>query len=68
MQITSKVWKDGLFLEIETKDVKAPLKLKSGIRLHKIFTVDLKLIEKKISEMNADSFKKVLADINAKVF
>ena len=47
VQITSKIWKDGLFLEIENKDVKVPMKLKSGIRLHKIFTVDLKLIEKK---------------------
>ena len=67
IQITSRIFDDGLFYLIEDSDVTITLKLKSGIRLHKFFTVNEMLVSKKIAELNFSSFENVMKKINDKV-
>ena len=64
IQITSRIFDDGLFFLIEESNVSVALKLKSGIRLHKFFTVNELLVNRKISELNISSFEKVMVKIN----
>jgi len=68
LQITSKIFDDDFFLMPDNKMLSAPLLLKSGIRLQKVFTINEKLIERKISEMKPAVFDKVLSTFIAKVF
>jgi mRNA interferase MazF len=66
-QITSQMQHDGLFIEIKDTDVVKPMKLKSGIRIHKIFTAQKSLVYSKLTEMKSATFKNVIAEINLKV-
>lgn len=59
---------DGFFLKVDNKMLVTPLLLKSGIRLQKIFTVNEKLISRKISEVKQDAFREILSALNSKVF
>jgi mRNA interferase MazF len=67
VQITSQMQHDGLFVEIKSGDVVKQMKLKSGIRIHKIFTAQKSLVYSKLSEMKEGAFKKVVEEINLKV-
>ena len=67
-QITSQMQKDSLFIEIRNPDVVTPLKLRSGIRIHKIFTAQKSLIHQKISEMKRSAFQHVIGEINSRIF
>ena len=66
-QITSQMQHDGLFIEIKNSDVVKPMKLKSGIRIHKIFTAQKSIVYSKLSELKSPAFKNVVAEINLKV-
>jgi mRNA interferase MazF len=57
LQITSKEFDDGLFFRMEDESLSVPLKLKSGIRVHKVFTVNKSRIVHKISSLNPDIFR-----------
>lgn len=63
VQITSKLNKDGLSVDINDKDCLRPLPLKSYIRLHKIFTVHHSLVLSKISKVNTGLLKIISAKI-----
>ena len=52
VQITSKVFYDGLSVEIEDVDCFKPLPFKSYIRSHKLFTIQHQRILSKISSVN----------------
>jgi mRNA interferase MazF len=67
LQITSQMQHDGLFIEIKNNDLVKPMKLKSGIRIHKIFTAQKSLVYSKLSEMKAGAFKNVVEEVNLKV-
>ena len=56
LQITSKEFDDGMFFPLEDVALSVPLKLKSGIRIHKVFTVNKSRIVNKISSLKTDSF------------
>ena len=66
-QITSQMQHDGLFIEIKNSDVLKPMKLKSGIRIHKIFTAQKSLVYSKLSEMKSTACRSVVQEINLKV-
>jgi mRNA interferase MazF len=68
VQITSKMFDDGFFLPLDNKMLLEPLLLKSGIRLQKIFTINEKLIEQKISELKPDAFDKLFSVLLDRVF
>ena len=61
VQITSKISTDELSVQIEDKDVLESLPLKSFVRIHKIFTVNERLILSKITEVYP-SFSSKLKD------
>ena len=67
IQITSKIFSDNFFLLLNDLDVFTPLKLTSGIRLHKFFTVNESLVNRKISELKSESFQKVMENISDKI-
>ncbi|MCG3166721.1 MAG: hypothetical protein POELPBGB_02502 [Bacteroidia bacterium] len=56
LQITSKEYNDGMFFKINEKHLTVPLKLQSGIRLNKIFSVNKNKVVRKISSFKASSF------------
>jgi len=68
LQITSKIFTDPFFTKIGNSMLVTPLKLESGIRLQKIFTLNHQLIKRKISSMRQKDFEKVVLDINLRVF
>ena len=68
VQITSKKFYDNLFFELAKSAVSPPLILNSGIRIHKLFTAEQRLVSKKIGILNPESLKTVLRLINEKVF
>lgn len=64
VQITSKIKKDGLSIEITDSDYKeAPLELKSYIRFYKIFILNESLILGKKTSITEDFREKVVAHI-----
>ena len=67
LQITSKMFDDLFFVKIGNRMLEQPLLLDSGIRLQKIFTLNQKLIDRKISEMKPEAFKTILAAFTTKV-
>lgn len=67
MQITSKKFNDDCFFELNDENVTIPMKLKSGIRLQKIFTVNSSIINQKISEVPPSTFIEIIASLNLKV-
>ncbi|HEY0262372.1 MAG TPA: type II toxin-antitoxin system PemK/MazF family toxin [Chitinophagales bacterium] len=67
VQITSKVFNDFFFFELNDNDVIPKLPLKSGIRLHKIFTVEQNRIERKLGELTPKTLETVLVEIQTKV-
>jgi mRNA interferase MazF len=67
VQITSKLFNDEFFLPIIDDDLTSPLKLKSGIRLHKIFTVNEQIILRKISSFNSIAFDRVITQLSGQV-
>lgn len=62
MQITSKSKIDGLTVLLESKDLSAPLPLKSFLRLHKVFTLDKNLVVKRLSHLNESKFREVMVE------
>lgn len=68
LQITSKMFDDAFFVRFDSKMLLTPLLLESGIRLQKIFTINDKLIIRKISEIKPDTFIALLSLLNSKVF
>ena len=68
LQITSKMFDDAFFMKLDNSMLDRPLLLDSGIRLQKFFTLNQKLINRKISEMKPDAFNMVVAAFNSKVF
>jgi mRNA interferase MazF len=64
-QITAKPRNDQFTLKIENQDLDIPLPCPSQVRCHKIFIVDAKLIEKKISHLKQDKFSELINKISA---
>ncbi|RYE56057.1 MAG: type II toxin-antitoxin system PemK/MazF family toxin [Sphingobacteriales bacterium] len=60
VQITSKAYKDRYTFEISDKDVTQKLGGYNEVRCHKIFTLEKKLIRKKISHLHRTSFPKLI--------
>ena len=61
MLITSRQWhKDEMSFILENKYLSEPLPVKSILRLHKVFTVDSKLVVKKLSELDKNTFKLII--------
>ena len=50
-QITSKVYHDNLSFILSPTDVTVPLLKQSHVRIHKLFVLEERLIEKKVSEL-----------------
>ncbi|MCW3125400.1 MAG: MazF family transcriptional regulator [Bacteroidetes bacterium] len=67
MQITSKQFNDDCFFEIKGTDVVTPLKLRSGIRLQKIFTIHSTIVQYKISSVTSLVFSEIIETMNVKV-
>ncbi|KAA9346064.1 type II toxin-antitoxin system PemK/MazF family toxin [Adhaeribacter soli] len=64
IQITSKVKKDGLSLELTSEDYQeAPLEIKSFIRFHKIFILNESLILSKKTAITKTFKEKVIDSI-----
>lgn len=56
LQITSKEYDDGMFFHLQNDFLVTPLKLKSGIRVHKVFTVNQSKVVNKISSLKQSAF------------
>jgi mRNA interferase MazF len=67
VQITSKKFSDECFYELKDHQLSSPLKLESGIRLQKIFTIHSSIIVQKISEVTGSAFSEIIQAINLKV-
>ncbi|MFZ1322421.1 MAG: type II toxin-antitoxin system PemK/MazF family toxin [Ignavibacteria bacterium] len=63
VQITSNLHTDIFSFPILDDNVSKKLILKSEVRCHKIFTISEKLISKKISELDEDTFDRLLTKI-----
>ena len=57
IQITSKEFDDGMFVPIQDDFLTTPLKLKRGIRMNKVFTVNKTRVIKKISTLKPLAFQ-----------
>ena len=68
LQITSKEYDDGMYFSLENDSLNIPLKLKSGIRLHKVFTVNKSQIVNKISSLKPTAFHLVESNFKKLVF
>ncbi|MBN8576405.1 MAG: type II toxin-antitoxin system PemK/MazF family toxin [Cyclobacteriaceae bacterium] len=68
IQITSKVSRDSTYLHLEDKMLEGKLALASGLRLHKIFCLNNKLIIHKIAAITPEAFQSVIQALNQKVF
>ncbi len=68
LQITSKEYSDGMFFHIHEKHLTVPLKLQSGIRLNKIFSVNKNKVLRKISSFKVSAFKLVEKEFEKIVF
>jgi len=67
VQITSKEFYDGLYYPLQPSFLTQPLKLESGVRLHKIFTVHRSRMIRKISSMKIEAFSKLLSEFSKRV-
>ncbi|MBY0435398.1 MAG: type II toxin-antitoxin system PemK/MazF family toxin [Cyclobacteriaceae bacterium] len=63
MQVTSKFKNDVLTIALQPKEISSPLPLQSFLRVHKLFTIDRKLVVKKLSKLNENAFDSVLAKL-----
>ena len=63
MQITSRSRKDGLNINLETKDLSNALPLVSFLRLHKVFTLDKNLVIRKLSHLEKNKFSQVISSL-----
>lgn len=68
VQITSKKFNDALYFDLPSSAVSPSLLLKSGLRLHKLFTVEQTLVSKKIGVLNSQTLSEALRLIKEKVF
>ncbi len=68
LQITSKEYNDGMFFPISNSHVVVPLKLKSGIRLNKVFAIHNSLVIKKLSVFKTASFQLIEKEFRKIVF
>ena len=60
MQVTSKSKRDGLSFLLENRFLSSPLPLTSFVRLHKVFTLDQKLIVAKLTSLEKSKFNEVI--------
>jgi len=67
LQITSKFFDDEFFFRINEIHLDASLKLESGVRLQKVFTANLSIIDRKISAMQQEYFNLLLTTFKSKV-
>jgi len=67
IQITSKKFTDDCFFVLRDSNVSIPLKLDSGIRLQKIFTVNSSIVKQKISAVTESTLAEIIEAINSKV-
>jgi mRNA interferase MazF len=65
VQITSKFIDDNFSVLIPNNSTAITLPFKSWIRTHKIFCLDKKLIQSKISTMHQDYFEMIIAKIES---
>ena len=68
VQITSRPQADALYFQLEKEMLEGSLLLASGIRLHKIFCLNEKLVVHKIAALAPPAFGLVLENITEKVF
>ncbi len=59
VQISSKEKSDSLTVPISDSDLTKPLPLKSYIRVHKIFVVELAMISDVLSKLNPEKYREV---------
>jgi len=67
IQITSKKFNDDCFFALKDSSVTIPLKLDSGIRLQKIFTINSAIVKQKISAVRESTLAEIIEAINLKV-
>jgi len=67
IQITSKIFTDECYFELSDFQLTIPLKLKSGIRLQKLFTVHSGIAVQKISEATPVAFLGIIEALNQNV-
>jgi len=67
IQITSKEFFDGLYYSLQSTSLTQPLKLESGVRLHKVFTVHTSRVIRRMSSMKNDAFSKLLSEFSRRV-
>jgi len=66
VQITSKQWPDGLSLPLLASDYKGlPLPLSSEVRIHKLFTANDSLINRRITHVTPKFRQKVVRRLGA---
>ena len=68
VQITSRLISDASYFHLEMDMIEGTLLLASGIRLHKIFCLNEKLLVHKIAALTPSAFRLVLDQIGNKVF
>jgi len=64
-QITSKVYYDNLSFNLSATDVTVPLLKQSYVRIHKLFVLEERLIEKKVSELIPSAYSLLASRISA---
>ena len=67
LQITSKVINDIFFFSLQDEDVLPSLPLKSGVRLHKFFTIEQTRIEQKLGALTAYVLSDILTIIQKEI-
>lgn len=67
VQITSRPIFDSLYFKIDESMIEGSLLLVSGIRLHKIFCLNKKLVLHKIAALSPMAFQSVIEQISSKV-
>ena len=63
VMITTKPKLDGINILIEKQDVSIALPSESYVRCHRVATIDIKIIQKKISEISSSLKSKILASV-----
>ena len=63
MQITSKPNQDEFSLPLANENLNPPLPIPSFLRLHKIFTLDKKLVIHKISHLERSAYNQVIEEL-----
>ena len=64
VQITSQLRNDNLNFPLDTADTTIALPKMSYIRVHKIFVLEEKLIEKKVSALKTETYSRLISAIN----